>query len=137
MQFKIRFTLFDFKWLSNYRQFTINLQTNQQKVGLEEAEIEIDLPALEESDVRGDSKYVAGGRIYFETEVIEVSTSDALVGKGFFDKKGYVEPKAKSSTNVGLILGITLPITAAIVGIGLFYYCKQQKKKKLKSLHDD
>jgi hypothetical protein len=37
--------------------------------------------------------YVAGGRVYFETDILNFNT-ETMTGKGFFDKAGYVEPPA-------------------------------------------
>lgn len=67
---------------------------------------------------------MAGGRVYFETEVFNFKTT-TLIGKGFFDKLGYVEPPAPGKNKLGLILGITIPIVAISVGIGLYIYCKK------------
>lgn len=74
----------------------------------------------------GLSKYVAGGRTYYETEISAVSTL-FIVGKGFFDKLGYVEPPAPGKSKLGLILGITLPILGAGIGIGLYFYYKKRE----------
>jgi hypothetical protein len=41
----------------------------------------------------GVSKFVAGGRVYYETEILGTGTL-FITGKGFFDKLGYVEPPA-------------------------------------------
>jgi hypothetical protein len=85
----------------------------------------------------GLSKYVAGGRAYFETEILGTSTL-FVTGKGFFDKLGYVEPPAPGKSKVGLILGITLPILGLGIGLGLyFYYNKKQQKKKKELQHMD
>ncbi len=64
--------------------------------------------------------------MYFETEVIGTKI-DPIIGKGFFDKEGYVEPPAPSPSRIGLILGITLPIVAVLTGLGLYFYCKKKE----------
>jgi hypothetical protein len=56
----------------------------------------IDFRKLEESDVRGDSYYVVGGRAYFEADVLGLYVT-SFTSKGFFDKLGYVEPLSDDS----------------------------------------
>lgn len=64
--------------------------------------------------------------MYYETEIMGTGTQ-YVVGKGFFDKLGYVEPPAPGQSKTGLILGITLPILAILIGGGLYYYNRKQK----------
>lgn len=47
----------------------------QQQAGLAEVSTTIDFAALEKSDSDGDSLFVAGGRVYYETEVFGTATS--------------------------------------------------------------
>lgn len=98
--------------------------------------IEIPFTDLEDSDKNGQSLFVAGGRIYFETEVFNFRTT-TLIGKGFFDKLGYVEPPAPKPSNLGLILGITIPILALILGVGFYTLYKKNEKKKKALTHID
>ena len=79
---------------------------------------------------------MAGGRVYFETEVFNFKTT-TMIGKGFFDKLGYVEPPAPEKSHTALILGITLPIVGLIVGLGIYYFYKKSEKKKKAMLHVD
>jgi hypothetical protein len=53
-------------------------------VGLKEASIELDFSALMESDAAGSSRFVNGGRVYFEANVFGYQTS-SFTTKGFFD----------------------------------------------------
>jgi len=53
-------------------------------VGLKEASIELDFSALMESDAAGSSRFVNGGRAYFEANVFGYQTS-SFTTKGFFD----------------------------------------------------
>ena len=69
-EYKVQFTLFDWKWLSNYKYFTIIITDPEELVGNKEVSIPIDFPALETSDKKGDSYYVVGGRAYFEADAI-------------------------------------------------------------------
>ena len=82
----------------------------------------------EESDALGNSLFVAGGRIYFESEVF-YSTVDSIIGKGFFDKLGFVEPPPPGQSKTGLILGITIPILAALAGLGIYLYIRRRNKQ--------
>ncbi len=56
--------------------------------GLKEANITIDLSKLEKSDRFNDSKFVVGGRAYFEAEVLGFKISSFTL-RGFFDKLNY------------------------------------------------
>ena len=51
---------------------------------------ELDFSKLEESDATGNSKFVVGGRAYFEANLFGYHTS-SFTTKGFFDKEGFVE----------------------------------------------
>lgn len=132
----VAFTLFDWKWLSNLQVVKVNVVDAKQLAGNDNVTIDIDFTQLEASDKRGDSLYVAGGRVYFETEVFNFATQ-TMIGKGFFDKLGYVEPPPPGKSHLALILGITLPITAVIIGTGLYCYSKSQAKKKKALTHID
>ena len=132
----VAFTLFDFKWLSNFYTKVVNITDAEQLAGLTNSSIDIDFSQLEASDRKGESLYVAGGRVYFETEVFGLQT-DTLIGKGFFDKLGYVEPPAPAPSKIGLVLGITIPTIALMAGIGFYIYCKKVEKKKKAMTHID
>jgi len=59
--------------------------------GLRNATVEVDLPALLESDAAELSRFVNGGRVYFEANLFGYQTS-SFTTKGFFDQLGYEEP---------------------------------------------
>ena len=100
--------------------------------GVSEGSVKIDFPFLEESDKKGDSFYVVGGRAYFEADAIgRLITS--YTAKGFFDKLGYIEPESSRKKKTGIILGITIAAGVVIIG-GTIVYC-WWKKKKEKSSH--
>ncbi len=79
--------------------------------------------------------YIAGGRAYFEADVFATDIS-SFTTKGFFDKLGYVEPTAKNSSNLTLILAITIPLGVLLIGAIVFLYCCYTKKNK-KNMHTD
>jgi hypothetical protein len=90
---KVRFSMFNWKWLSEIQTAEVTITEPNQLAGLEEVQIEVDFPFLEKQDSMGLSKFVAGGRVYYETDILGTSTL-FITGKGFFDKLGYVEPPA-------------------------------------------
>ena len=81
-----------------------------------------------ESDSKGESKYVVGGRIYFEASVRGVGVH-SFTYKGFFDQEGYEEPKStlnkiKSSGVIWIVLG---SIAGLLIIIGLYMcYCRKE-----------
>ena len=79
---------------------------------------------------------MAGGRVYFETDIYNLQTTP-MTGKGFFDKLGYVEPPAPGQSKLGLILGITIPLIVILGGLGLYLYCKKKEKQRKALLHLD
>jgi hypothetical protein len=132
----VRFSLFNWKWLSEINIINIPVTDPNQQAGLDEVIFQLDLSSLEKSDANGDSLFVAGGRVYYETEVFGTGTSQ-IIGKGFFDKLGYTEPPAPGKSKLGLILGITIPIVAVGAGIGLYCWCKKRAEKRKKAMHMD
>ncbi len=80
--------------------------------------------------------YVAGGRVYFETDILNFNT-ETMTGKGFFDKAGYVEPPAPGQSKTGLILGITIPIVVVLAIGGTCLYCRRKEKQKKALIHVD
>jgi predicted methyltransferase len=78
----------DWKWLSQKQRFNVIVTDPDVLVGNNEGFITIDFSQLEESDKRGDSFYLAGGRAYFEATTLG-TTQNSFVTKGFFDKLGY------------------------------------------------
>jgi hypothetical protein len=80
----VQFEFRDFKFLSNVMKTQVIIDDPQVMVGLKEASIELDFNALLESDASGDSRFVNGGRVYFEANVFGYQTS-SFTTKGFFD----------------------------------------------------
>jgi hypothetical protein len=132
----VRISLFNWKWLSEIYGINLSIDSPNQQAGLEEVEVKIDFSELEKTDKDGESLFVAGGRVYFETEVFSTSTSQ-IIGKGFFDKLGYVEPPAPGKSKLGLILGITIPIFVVVCGVSLYICYKKKEQKKKKAMHAD
>lgn len=88
----VAFDLRDMKWLSEKQRFEVIVTDPEVLVGLKEATLNIDFPLVEKMDSEGKSKYVVGGRIYFESNAIG-NGLQSFTTKGFFDKAGYVEPR--------------------------------------------
>ena len=71
----VRFSFFNWKWLSEINVINVPITDPNQQAGLNEVSFQLDLSYLEKSDAVGDSLYVAGGRVYYETEVFGTGTS--------------------------------------------------------------
>lgn len=65
----VRFDFRDFKYLSNIMKTQIVIDDPEVMVGLKDASIELDFAALLESDLQGKSRFINGGRVYFEANV--------------------------------------------------------------------
>lgn len=112
-------------------------------VGLKEASIELDFAALLESDEKELTRFVNGGRVYFEANVFGYQTS-SFTTKGFFDQEGYEEPVQPPISNaqmnkmkqVGVGLVVFLMIRCLFNGIcaaGKKVRKQLANRKKLKS----
>jgi len=91
-QLIVQFDFRDFKYLSNVMKTQVTITDPEVMVGVKNASIELDFKALVESDEEGLSRFVNGGRVYFEANVFGYQTS-SFTTKGFFDQLGYVEPE--------------------------------------------
>lgn len=72
-------------------QFSTEIDDPLVLAGLKEGNITVDLRKLELSDSNNDTRYVNGGRAYFEAEVLGFKIS-SFSARGFFDKLNYEEP---------------------------------------------
>ncbi len=79
------------KWITNQMQFSTEIDDPLVLAGLKEGNITVDLSKLELSDRNNDTRYVNGGRAYFEAEVLGFKIS-SFSARGFFDKLNYEEP---------------------------------------------
>lgn len=97
--------------------------------GQTEGNLTINFSELEESDQKGESHFIPGGRAYFEADVFGKAVS-SFTAKGFFDKLGYVEPPPEDHRTLKIILGTTIPIGVLLIGLGIGLYCYYSKKNK-------
>lgn len=97
--------------------------------GQKEGNITIDFKKLEDSDGRGDSYYVVGGRAYFEADVLGLHVT-SFTSKGFFDKLGYVEPAPEDNKDMKIILGVTIPVASIIIITLITLFCCWRKNGK-------
>lgn len=79
------------KWITNQMQFSTEIDDPLVLAGLKEGNVTVDLSKLELSDRNNDTRYVNGGRAYFEAEVLGFKIS-SFSARGFFDKLNYEEP---------------------------------------------
>ena len=134
----VSFQLRDMKYLSKHidsnSTFTNTILSDPTEVGT----VEIDFTKATESDARGESKYVVGGRVYFEAFVSGTEVS-SFTYKGFFDEAGYEEPpstlkKIKSSGIVWIVLGSLAAVGALI--LVYMCYCKKEDNENRKPKSD-
>ena len=103
----------------------------------------IDFSVLQDSDSKGESRYIVGGRTYFEASVFgNGGNVNSFTFRGFFDEEGYEEPKStlnklKSSGWLWVIIGSGIALI--VLAIVLYCYCKkkkEQEKHAKKNKHD-
>ena len=93
-------------------------------------QVVVDFTKIMDSDERGESRYVVGGRTYFEASIFGTNYN-SFTYKGFFDQKGYTEPpstlrKIKSSGLVWIIIG---GVVALALLVFLIYRCCANKEQ--------
>ena len=79
------------KYLSQTIIFKDTITDPEIMAGNKNATIDIDFGQLTKSDSEKGTKYVVGGRTYWEATLFGDSTT-SFTTKGFFDQEGYVEP---------------------------------------------
>ena len=130
------------KYLSQKQPYSVKMDVNPtgETVG---GVVPIDFSVLQDSDSRGESRYIVGGRTYFEASVFGINGSvNSFTFRGFFDEEGDEEPKStlnklKSSGWLYVIIG--LGIALIVLAIVLYCYCqkkKEQEKQAKKHKHD-
>ena len=90
----VSFEFRDWRYLSNVKKTQQIVTDADVLTGQKEQSIELDFSKLEESDAAGETRFIVGGRAYFEANLFGYHTS-SFTTKGFFDKLGYVEPMVK------------------------------------------
>ena len=101
----------------------------EEIVGNQEVFVGVDFTKVEDSDSKGDSHYVVGGRTYFEANAIGENLQ-SFTTKGFFDKAGYVEPigTKQKSERLAIILSVSAAVLIVIIVV-IVCLCKRKKIK--------
>ena len=87
----VQFDFRDMKYLSTKKSFVskeMDVTVNGTTHG---GEVEINFKQLSDSDATGDSRYIVGGRTYFEASAFSASTNPvtSFTFRGFFDELDY------------------------------------------------
>ena len=92
--------------------------------GEETAEIPVDFTILTELDDSGVSRYVVGGRVYFEGSVFGNGVN-SFTYKGFFDDANYEEPSStlKKIKSSGLVWIISGGVVVLLLLVLVIYCC--------------
>ena len=101
-------------------------------VGNTKGKIALDFSALTNLDASGESRYIVGGRTFFEASVFG-DNLNSFTFRGFFDQEGYEEPKStmKKLKSSGWIYGIIGACVAVVVlAVVLFCCCKKNKEEQ-------
>ena len=121
------------KYLSNKKSYSVDI--NADLTGNTEGTIPIDFSQLVSDDDAGVSRFVVGGRAYFEASVFG-SSVNSFTFRGFFDQEGYEEPKStlnqlKSSGWLWVI--IIGSVAVVVLAIVLYCCCKKNKDQERQS----
>jgi len=127
---QVRFGIRDWKYLSNVYKTEQVVSDPEVLAGTKEQSIEIDFSQLEASDAAGETRFVTGGRAYFEANIFGYHVS-SFTTKGFFDKEGYVEPVADNIGNRAAKIWASVSGSILLVSVLLcfvIYFCKQARQ---------
>jgi len=129
----------DMKYLSKSMNFTEAITDPDILSGVKEGTVAIDLSRLVDSDNSGESRFVVGGRTYFEASVFGYGYH-SFTYKGFFDQAGYEEPPStlrKIRSNMWIWIGAVAAVLAVIgIIVALKYCCNNSSKKVSKNKTD-
>lgn len=81
----------DWKYMSNFHRFQIQINDTDIILGKKEGSIEIDFAEMINKDEAGESNFEVAGRLFFEASVFGL-TFTSYTTSGFFDRLGYEEP---------------------------------------------
>ena len=127
----VQFDFRDMKYLSHKTSFDVDMTIDTTQEWNENS-IEVDFTKLQDSDATGNSRYIVGGRTYFEASVFSTEVN-SFTFKGFFDEEGYVEPKStlnELKSSGWLYVIISLCILLVVGAIVLYCYCSRKKKEQ-------
>ena len=129
----VKLDIRDFKYLSHFTPFSAVFTDPEILAGNKPGTLPIDFRQITAADSTGDSKYVVGGRAYFEASIFGDGIS-SFTYKGFFDQEGYVEPKSSvgklKEIAVWLAIGFVILVIAVILVV--YFCCCKKKDKKSK-----
>ena len=86
----------DWKWLSNFQRYQIDIEEPEIITGVKEGTIDIDFSKMEQSDREGKSLFEVAGRMYYEAHVFGYQLT-SFTSSGFLDRLGYTTPYIGSS----------------------------------------
>ena len=125
----LQFEFFDMKYLSQTIIFNATVADAGVFANNTEGNLSVDFSLLTASDAQNGTKYVVGGRTYFEASVYG-NVTQSFTTKGFFDQANYVEPVNSSIGNKPAIVWlIVISSILAFVVIVTLLYCFCCKKK--------
>jgi len=116
------------KYLSQTIIFSETISDPEIIAGTKNATIEIDFGQLTKSDTENGTKYVVGGRTYWEATLFG-DTTTSFTTKGFFDKLGYVEPTKSGVGNNTWEIWVFSIIGAILFVLLIVCCCKCSGKK--------
>ena len=126
----VNFDFRDMKYLSNKKRFNMTLDVTSP--GTTEGTITLDLGDLQVSDASHVSRFIVGGRTFFEASVFGTGVA-SFTFRGFFDEAGYEEPKStlnELKSSGWLYVIIAACILFVIGAIVLYCWCKSKKEKE-------
>jgi len=123
----------DMKYLSHKKSFNATISSDVLDNGAT-GQVPVDFTVITDLDEKGESKYVVGGRVYFEASIFGLNYN-SFTYKGFFDQEGYTEPPStlKQLKSSGLIWIIAASVVLLIILVYVICKCRSKSDSKKKS----
>ena len=107
----------DWKYMSLFNRFSMNITDPDIIAGKKEESILIDFSKMTKSDKKFGSRFVVGGRMFYEINLFATGFL-SFTTNGFFDQLGYQEPLLENQDKK-----IEITIYSLVASLVCFCFC--------------
>jgi hypothetical protein len=115
----------DMKYLSHSNRTEWTTTDPDVMNGLKPMQMTLNFADLMATDQAGETKFVNGGRAFYEITIAGENTLSFMT-RGFFDQEGYQQP-AKTTDSKKIMIAVFATLGALLLVGGLCYWCKQRQ----------
>ena len=115
----------DMKYLSHANRSEWTTTDADVMNGLKPMSMTLNFADIMATDQAGETKFVNGGRAFYEITVLGENTLSFMT-RGFFDQAGYVQP-AKQADSKKIVIAVFSTLGGLLLVGGLCYWCKRRQ----------